>query len=337
MKRLFLVALLTTPAALFAADATQTIIDRSQQARTPGSPAPEASGVTVSPGDADAGNQRIAQPREVPFKLTTAYDSQLYYTDNVELAAPGTAKKDAYIFAQTISLNGQFRSLALGQSLLTPSVGLVYQRFHHGVGEGKDFSSLDFDSYSLPLGLRYRFGNNWEAGFSVTTTAVYGNDPATNYHEILRTYTPALSLRKLISISDKQILSCGTGISYTASKADVSEIPAAVSYRDDRNDKCDYSADLGYYYLAGAWVIGPTARLAYADYLHYQESAFADVNRRDLSASFGLSVSYNFKPWASARLFSSYDLRKPQGDDPSNAYEYTSKTVGLGLTLSAEF
>ena len=335
MKYPLLFALLAAPAALFAADASQTIIDRAQQA-APRPAAPTApAGIEVSPGDLDAGNQRVAQRREVPFKLSFSSDTQVYYTDNLQLASPGTAKEDAFVFAQTLALNGQFRSLALGESMLTPSIGLAYQRFHHGLGEGKDFSSSDFDSYSVPAGLRYRFGANWEAAFTVTGSSVYGNDPATNYHEILRSCTIGLNLRKLFSLSDKQIISCGTGFGYTVSKADVSEIDPSIAYRDDRNDKCDYSADLGYYYMLGSWVIGPTARLSYSDYLHYQEAAFNDVNRRDLAASFGLSVSYNLKPWASARVFSSYDVRKPQGDD--SGYEYTSKTLGLGLSLSAEF
>lgn len=340
MKHPLLLALLATPAALFAADASQTIIDRAQQA-TPPPPAPTApAGIEVSPGDLDAGNQRVAQRREVPFKLSVTSDTQVYYTDNIQLASPGTAKEDAYVLAQTVALNGQFRSLALGESILTPSIGFVYQRFHHGLGEDHDvglgdFSALDFDSYSVPAALRYRFGANWEAAFTVTGSSVYGNDPATNYHEIMHSGTAGLSLRKLISLSDKQILSCGAGFGYTVSKADVSEIDPLIAYRDDRNDKCDYSADLGYYYMLGSWVIGPTVRLSYSDYLHYQEAAFNDVNRRDLAGSFGLSVSYNLKPWASARVFSSYDMRKPQGDD--SGYEYTSKTLGLGLSLSAEF
>jgi len=83
--------------------------------------------------------------------------------------------------------------------------------------------------------------------------------------------------------------------------------------------------------------VSPTVRVSYTDYLHYQEAIFSDANRRDLTASLGLSLSYTIRPWAAARIYSSYDLRKPQGDDPSDAYAYTSKTLGLGLSLSAEF
>ena len=336
MKPLYFVTLLAAPVSLFAADASQTIIDRAQQTRAPSAPAKTASGIEVSPGDADAGNQRVAEKRKLPFKFTGSYDTQLYYTDNVELASPGTPKKDAYIFAQTLALQAEFNSFAIGKDgMIIPSVGFVYQRFYNGIGEGKEFSSLDFDSYSVPLNLRYRFGNNWEASLSLTANSVYSNDPATNYHQILRTYSPAIGLRKIFIISDKQILTCSTSASYSATKADVSEIPALLSYRDDRNDKYDYSADLGYYYTPGQWIIGPTARLGYSDYLHYQESGFTNVDRRDLTASFGLSASYKFKPWATVRIFSGYDMRKPQG--ANNGYEYTSKTLGLGLTLSAEF
>ena len=332
MKYPLLFALLTTPAALFAADASQTIIDRAQQATPPSATPPVAPGIAVSPGDADAGNQRIAEKRTSPVKISVSYDGQFYYTDNVELSSPGTAKVDAFILAQTLSVRGEFKSVALGEGMLTPSVGLVYQRFYHGIGDGQDRSALDFDSFSLPLGLRYRFGANWEANLGVTSNAVFGNNPSANYHEILRSHTPALSLRKMIGISDTQILSLGTSVSYAVTTAD----DADGLYRDDRNDKTDYAADAAYYLLLGQWTLGPTVRVSYSDYLHYQEGIFDDTNRRDLTASFGLSLSYALRPWASARLYSSYDFRKPQGED-DGGYAYTSKTLGLGLSLSAEF
>ena len=337
MKYPLLLALLATPAALFAADLSQTIIDRAQQATPPSATPPVAPGVAVSPGDADAGNQRIAEKRTSPVKISVSYDGQFYYTDNVTLASPGSVKENAFILAQTLSVRGEFKSVALGEGMLTPSVGLVYQRFYHGIGEDHDvglgdFSALDFDSFSLPLGLRYRFGDNWEASLGVTSNAVFGNNPSSNYHEILRSHTPALSLRKMIGISDTQILSLGTSVSYAVTTAD----DADGLFRDDRNDKTDYAADAAYYLLLGQWTLGPTVRVSYTDYLHYQESIFDDTNRRDLTASFGLSLSYTIRPWASARLYSSYDLRKPQGEDDSG-YAYTSKTLGLGLSLSAEF
>ena len=332
MKSPLLLALFVTPAALFAAAPSQTIIDRAQQANPPSATPPTAPGVAVSPGDADAGNQRIAEKRTSPVKLSVSYDGQFYYTDNVSLVSPGSVKENAFIWAQTLSVRGEFNSVALGEGMLTPSIGLVYQRFYHGIGEGQDFSSLDFDSFSLPFGLRYRFGANWEANLGVTSNSVYGNDPSTNYHEILRSHTPSLSLRKMIGISDTQILSLGTSVSYAVTTAD----DADGLYRDDRNDKTDYAADAAYYLLLGKWTLGPTFRLSYTDYLHYQEAVFADTNRRDITGSVGMSLSYTIRPWASARLYSSYDFRKPQGND-DGGYAYTSKTLGLGLGLSAEF
>ena len=331
MKYPLLLALLATPAALFAADVSQTIIDRAQQATPPSATPPVAPGIAVSPGDADAGNQRIAEKRKSPVKLSVSYDAQFYYTDNVTLASADSPKENAVIWAQTLSLRGQFNAVALGEGMLTPSVGLVYQRFYHGIGEGMDFSNLDFDSFSLPFGLSYRFGANWEANLGITSNAVYGNDPSSNYHQILRSHTPALSLRKMIGLSDTQILSLGTSVSYSVTTADDTD----GNFRDDRNDKTDYAADAAYYLLLGKWTVGPTVRVSYTDYLHYQESIFDDTNRRDLTASFGLSLSYTIRPWASARLYSSYDFRKPQGEDVG--YAYTSKTLGLGLSLSAEF
>lgn len=335
MKHLLLLALFAAPAALLTAQTEQTIIDRAQQQPAPPRPPGEAGSVTVAPGDADAGNQRIAEPRKLPFKLYVAYDAQVYYTDNVNLVPSSQTEDYALIVANTLALRAEFKSWAVGEGLLTPSVGFNFQRFYHGVGSN-DHEDLDFDSYSVPLSLRYRFGANWEATLGFAGSSIYSLEGPPKYHLIFRSYSPSLSLRKLIGFGQNQILSLGTGLSYAFTKADRDGIPPILSFRDDRNDKIEFSTDIAYYYLHGKWVAGPYARLSYSDYSHYQEGAFNDVDRRDITGSVGLSISYNFTPWASARAFTSYDWRNPQGDSPVD-YSYKTTNAGLGVTLSASF
>lgn len=335
MKHLLLLALAATPAALLHAQTDQTIIDRAQQ--QPGPPALPASqtGATVSPADIDAGNQRIAEPRALPFKLNFVYDAQVYYTDNVNLVPSDQSANYAVIVANTLAVRADFNSWAIGDALLTPSAGITYQRYYHGVGSD-NHKALDFDSYSIPLSLRYRFGANWEASLGFTASAIYSLEGPPDYHHIYTSYTPSLSLRKLIGLSQSQILSFGGSVSHSFTESDRDGIPPLFSYRENRNDKTDVSFDVAYYLLRGGWVISPYARLSYSDYAHYQEGGFNDVDRRDLTGSLGLSVSYNFTPWASARLFTSYDWRDPQGDSPVD-YGYHSTNAGFGLTLSASF
>ncbi len=336
MKRIFVAALLGSASvcSLVAQTSTEAIIDRAQQPATPSLPSAQ-SAVSVAPGDADAGNQRIAEPRQLPFKLYIAYDAQLYYTDNVNLVPSDQHEDYAVIFANTLASRAEFKSQAVGDGLLTPSVGFNYQRFYHGVGS-KDHESLNFDSYSVPLTLRYRFGANWEATMGFASSSIYRLEGSPDYHLIFRSYTPSVALRKLVGLGENQILSFGGGLSYSFTKADRDGIPSIFSFRDDRNDKVDVSTDLAYYYLHGKWVLGPYARLSYADYSHYQEGAHTDVDRRDLTGSLGLSVSYNFTPWASARIFTSYDWRDPQGDSPVD-YSYKATNAGFGVTLSGSF
>jgi hypothetical protein len=331
MKHFALLILLAAPAAWLSAQTEQTIIDRAQQPGTPPTPPAQATGPAVSPGDADSGNQRIAEPRKLPFKLYLAYDVQAYHTSNVNLAPSGFAKDDAVILANTLSGRAEFRSFAVGEGLLTPSAGLNIQRYHHGVGTN-DFETLDFDAFSIPLTLRYRFGANWEATFGVTHTSIYSINP--DHDRIFRSVTPALNLRKLISLGQNHLVSLGGGISYATTESN----EAAALVREDRNDKWDYSIDAAYYYLKGKWVVSPYARLSYADYIHYEESlpAIVEVDRRDLTGSIGLSVSYNFTPWASARAFTSFDWRDSQGDDAFD-YGYSNTNVGIGATFSASF
>ena len=333
MKHLLLFALIASPAASLQAQTDQTIIDRAQQPGQPPALPSAQPGATVAPGDADAGNQRIAEPRKLPLKLFLAYDAQAYYTDNVNLAPDGAPEDYAIILAQTAAVRAEFKSHAVGDGLLTPSVGFNFQRYYHGVGSS-DHEALDFDSYSVPVALRYRFGNNWEATAGLTGSAIYSLEGPPKYDKIFRSYTPSASLRKLIAFANDRILSVGGSLGYSFTKSSTPGAP--FDYRDDRNDKADASLDVVYYHLLGKWVVSPYARLAYSDYDHYQEAAFSDVDRRDITGSVGLSVSYNFNSWANARVFTSYDWRNPQGESPVD-YGYTTTNAGVGLTLSASF
>lgn len=341
MKPALLLALLSAPAALLSAQTAQTIIDRAQQPAAPSAAPAGTAGVVVTPGDADTGSQRIAQPREFPVKFSLTYDAQVYYTSNVLLAPVGSPEDDATVVANTVAIRADFKSRVLGDGVLTPSVGFNFQRFNHGLFSG-DNRDLDFDSYSVPLSLRYRFGSNWEASLGFTGNAIYSLEGPPSYHLIFRSYSPAISLRKLISLGQNHILSLGTGLSYARTESDRDSVPAGFSaYRSDRNDKWDVSADVAYYYLHGSWVVGPYARLAYSDYLHYQETNILPlpatrVDRRDLTGSLGLSVSYNFTDRASVRAFTSYDRRESVGDKTFD-YGYRSTNAGLGLSLIANF
>ncbi len=330
MKHVLLLALFAAPAALLTAQ-TETIIERAQQPAPPRAPA-ESGAAAVAPRDADAGTQRIAEPRKFPVKLSVAYDAQVYHTSNVNLVPSDTPQDEAVIIANTLALRAELKSWAAGDGIFTPSIGFNVQRFYHGVGSN-DHKNLDFDSYSAPLTLRYRFGSNWEAAVALTGTSIYSLEGPPEYHRIFRSYAPSLSLRKLIGIRENQILSVGAGASYSVTKGDPD---TAIFFREDRNDKSDFSADIAYYYLRGKWVAGPYARLAFSDYAHYQEGGFVDVDRRDVTGSVGLSISYNLTSWASARVFTSYDWRNPQGPSTTD-YSYTTTNAGLGLTLSASF
>jgi len=329
MKRLLLAALVgsASASALLAQTASDVIIDRVQQPPTP--PAPDAASDTKSKGekgDLDGGTQRIAEARKLPFKLTFAYDVQAYYTSNVFLR-PNNEESSA-VLANTLQTRAEFNSIPLGQTLLTPSIGVIYQRFNHGLinGDSTD-KTLDFDAYTLPLGLRLRFGDNWEANLGVTATAVYSLEPS--YDLTYKSIATSASLRKLFAVGRNQIITAGLGVNFVKTDVD------ALVVRDDRNDKLDTSFDVGYYYLKGPWVFGSYARLTYSDYLHYQEGV-TDVDRRDLTTSLGLSASYNFTRWATARVFTSADWRDPQGNSFVD-YSYQNTNLGLGLTLSASF
>ncbi|WP_415663374.1 hypothetical protein, partial [Rariglobus hedericola] len=298
---------------------------------TPASPASKAG--TDEKGDLDGGTQRMAETRKLPFKLSLAYDLQVFYTDNVFLQPNNEV--ETVVIANTLVARAEGNSIAVGQGLLLPSLSLVYQRYNHDLfGGDQARQNLDFDAYSIPFQLRYRCGNNWEFGFGITGTAVYSLEGPPDYNLTYKSISTALTARKLVSLGRDHILSFGAGVTYFITDA---EAPAGpLGFNADRNDKIDYTVDAGYYYLKDRWVVGPYARLTYSDYLHFQEGAFTDVSRSDLTGSIGVSVSYSITPWASARIYSSYDWRTPQGDEIVD-YSYKSANLGAGATLSMSF
>lgn len=334
MKRSLLLALLgtATAGALFSQTAGEVIIDRVQQGTppaAPGSPAPAQA--QTETGDLDGGTQRMAEARKLPFKITLGYDVQVFHTSNVFLQPSG--KEDSVIVANTLQARAEFNSIPVGQGLLTPTAGLVIQRYNHALGTGdQQRQDLDFDAYSIPLALRLRYGNNWEFGLGVTGTAVYSLEGPPSYNLTYKSITTGLSARKLVSLGKNQLLSLGGGIAYVITDADV---PAGI-YRDDRNDKIDTSLDAAYYYVKGRWVFSAYGRAVHSDYRHYEEAGNNPVDREDLTFALGLGATYNLTPWATARAFTSYDWRKPQGDSFVD-YSYETASLGLGLSLKISF
>lgn len=336
MKRLLLAALVgAASAGALHAQTSQAIIDRSQQPAPPTPPdAVAPAGANGEKGDLDGGTQRIAEARKLPFKLTLAYDLQVFYTSNVFLQSG--SEVESVVVANTVQARADFNSFAVGQALATPSVGLVYQRYYHGLGTGDQTrQDLDFDAYTIPLAIRLRFGEGWEASASVTGTAVYSLEGPPSYKLTYQSLSTAASLRKTIAISREQIVVLGAGLNFVKTDADVPVAP--FNYRDDRNDKIDASLDTAYYMLKGKWLFSGYTRLLHSDYQHYQEAGFTDVDRRDITLTVGASATYNINDWAAARVFTSADWRDPVGHNNAVDYSYKTQNLGVGLSLIASF
>lgn len=320
----------------------QPIIDRAEQG-TPTRPTPtpgEISGATSRATDEDAGVQRVAQPRKLPFKFSATLDEQLYTTNNVFLSADGAADagQDATILASTLFLRVEGLPAPVGRGLLVPSLGFSYQRYLHGLTTNDAaIESLDFDSFSLPASVAYRFGRGWEASAGLTVGSLYSVRGDPTYELLYRTHTGALGLRKITELAKDTLLVAGAGISYSDTWTSVSDVAPGLGYRDDRNDKVDYSLDAALYRFAGAWTLSPFLRLSYADYLHWQEGSFTDHDRADLTLGAGLSASLAFETWGSLRFFAGYDLRDSTLDAPGLDYTYDAGTLGAGITFSLRY
>ena len=325
----------------------QPIIDRAGQG-TPTSPAP-ASGEAALPSrgtDEDAGVQRVAQPRKLPFRVSATFDEQLYVTNNVFLAADGApdAGEDATILASTFLLRVEGLPSAVGRGLLVPSLGFGYQRYLHGLSTNDPgIEALDFDSFSLPLSVAYRFGHGWEASAGFTIGSLYSVRGDPSYELLYRTHTGTLALRKVTEVAKNTLFVAGGSLGYSDTWTSLRNVPSALAYRDDRNDKAEYSLDAALYRFAGAWTFSPFVHLTYTDYVHWQEGGHEDFDRADLSFGAGVSASFAFKTWGSVRAFVGYDLRGStldgslSGSTVEPDYTYDAGTLGAGLTLSLRY
>ncbi len=341
MKRLLLLtALCVSTAGTLAAQSTEsTVIDRAAQpglppTQPPDSPATE-SDIAKQTDSSDAGVQRMAEPRKLPFKVSVSTDIQVYYTDNVLLADSGTAasNSDAVVFGGTLAVRLTGNPIALDKGVLTPSIAFVYQNFRHGIGsDDAARDGLDFDAYSIPMTVSYRFGEGWEASAGLTASAVYRIHGAGDYSRIIASYTPSLSISKVIPISKEQVTVLSSSLSKSFSKANV---PALATYRDDRNDKYEFSLDATHYILKGKWTFSPYARVSYSYYEHFEELANTPDDRTDLTASTGFVASYRINSRSSARVYTNYEVRDSQTNTVD--YDYKAGTIGLGASLSWTF
>lgn len=327
--RALLLALATATTLL----AQQAVINRAEQG-APTNPATPAlrPKTTDQAADEDAGVQRVADPRRLPFKVTATLDEQLYATSNVFLEPSGSGSpEDAVILATTgiLRIDGLARSV--GSTVLIPSASFIWQRYLHGIATTDGtIEELDFDSYSLPLALAVRFGQGWEATATFNSSAIYSVRGAPDYELLFRSYTPSLALRKIIELAETRFLIASASTAYSNTWT------SATGVEDNRNDRADLTLDVAYMHLLGRWTLNPFARANFSHYIHWQEAVNQDYDRDDLTLSSGLSVSYAFNDWSSLRVFASYDLRFSDSDS-SVDYTYHSGSAGLGATLSLRY
>ena len=335
-----LALVLATATALPLAAQNTSIIDRANQgAPAASAPVPAAEAAPTSPGaGSDSGIQRVAEPRRLPFRVSASFDEQLYTTSNVFLVPDGNAASHtgALVSTTTLATGIDTYPVVVGEGRLSFSADLAWQRNHHGLATSSPaIEDLDFESYSLPLAASYRWGRGWEATASLTVGSLYSVKDAPSHELIYRSTVPALTLRKLTRLSEHLLATTGLGISYADTKASLHDVPTFFAYRDDRNDRVDVSIDAALYAIRGPWTLSPSVRLVNGHYLPWQEGNFTSYDRDDLTASAGLSLSYSFADWGSARAFATYDLRESSGGITD--YDYDSGAAGVGLNLSLRF
>lgn len=326
---------------------TSTIIDRAQQANPAVPPPPTDRPPAAAPGSgSDEGSQRIAEPRRCPVKVSVAFDEQLTASNNVYLTHDGNSQagEEAIVSATTVSLRVETLPVVVGEGQLLGSVGFVYQAYVHGIGRNDtDLSDLDFDSFSLPLSVSYRWGKGWETYADLTLGQLYSVRGSPAFEKLFASATGSLGVRKLTELRRDLLLATGVGLAHSETWTSLRDVPSVLGYRDDRDDKLTASADISLYVLRGDWILIPYVRISQTHYYHYEEAQHRAVDRDDTTVSGGLSLTWNFNSWGSVRVFSGYDQRFSNQDGPASGptpkpdYTYSAGSVGLGASVNLRY
>ncbi len=290
--------------------------------------------VTGQPATGEASDVGAQTPVEVGGAVSSyaGVDLRYLYRDNsLSVSGPTNIIKSGIIM-HTFYAGAILPSKPLGSGVLTPFMGVSRTDVHH---DNEDLEVFDNAAESAYLLWQYQLAGGYtlragmELGRSLNTEA--------NTQDY-RDYHTNVSLLKFIPLENGHSLlaTIKTGVHQT-------KVPAAAAsfgYTSDRLDSWETSGTLQYSFSPlDKLTARPFVSLSYKK---YEEDLNDD--RDDLTVSYGVSASYDVKPWLQIVGSvvgidrESEGLEEAEGFyNPNMANEFENWDAGVGINLNYSF
>lgn len=276
----------------------------------------------------DVGPQSILKMKRRKTHFEASADSQLLYTSNILLTEDNSPfKRGTSFLVSGISVALAPEPFLVGNGLLAPRIGIQHQWFNYGIGDGSlerdlGIANPDFDAQTAFADTRYRFAENWIADGGVTALRILNHTPSySSYQETYREVGLRLGLMRQFRFTETRLLAMGYEGSHHLGST-------RGAFLGNSSDRSEHSLLVAYTQaLTPQLVMQPYYRFLYTWYTQ-------GASRNDYLQSVGLSLSYYFTSWCSARLFVAYDHK--ESDNPLVA-DYRKFDGGGGVNLTVRF
>lgn len=267
----------------------------------------------------DLGPQYMVKeaPPKQPW-IEASFDYQYASSTNVNLLEKDQSESSLMISTAQIALTPSPWELADGSFAL--KTGYRHQKFNYGVWTKNEhnLNDADFDVSSLFLQGRYMFHEKWVFAtgldYNRLLTAATGK-----YDEFYAEFVPSVSLERSFAIDNKSMVTASLGGNLHITRVD--------SPNTDHNDRVDEVLLLSY-------IRELTPAIAVQPFYRAQFTQYTRGSRKDILQTVGLTVSYAFSQWASARVYTNYEARE-SGDGA--VADYRKLDTGIGVSFQVRF
>ena len=290
--------------------------------------------VTGQPATGETSDVGAQTPVDVGGAISSyaGVDLRYLYRDNaLSVNEPLSNAVKSGILMHTFYAGAILPSWALGDGVLTPFLGVSRTDVYHG---NEDLDSFDNASESAYLLWQYQLAGGYtvragiEAGRSLNTET---------RSQDFRDYHPNVSLLKftLLENGHSLLASIKTGIHKT--KADVL---GTTAVSDDRLDNWETSAMLQYSFSPfEKLIVRPFANVSSKQYGEGRND-----DRDDVTISYGVSATFDIKPWLQIVGSVAGIDRESNGLEeagsfynPNMANEFENWDAGIGINISYSF
>ena len=290
--------------------------------------------VTGQPATGEASDVGAQTPVDVGGAINSygGLDLRYLYRDNaLSVSEPLANAVKSGIIQHTFYAGAILPGRPLADGVLTPFVGVSRTDVYH---DNKDLAAFDNAAESAYALWQYQLAG----GYTLRGGVEYGRSLNTEEDsEDYRDFHTSLSVLKFVPLENGHTLlaSIKTGLH----KSKVSEV-SGTDATSDRLNNWETSGMLQYTFTPMEKVVArPFASISYKQYDEDQNDG-----RDDVTTSFGVSVSYDLKPWLQivgsvVHVDRDSDGLQSAGSfyNPNMANEFDNLDAGIGITLTRSF